>query len=191
MDVLLDLEHQVLLFKHNTEVNIQGGVVLCQGGIVSILDKAPGVFGVRGSVDIFGHKGWVKVFQSVEFSGGIHHGAIVALLVKQQERWHTHLFGYPVVIGPKRGSDVYDTGTVFRGDVITGNYLESPFARIHPWYQLFVPQAKQVTAFVFSDDDIGYHLVTGLIGVQRYTGSLGVEMLGYQVFSQYARHGQT
>ena len=64
---------------------------------------------------------------------------------------------------------MYDTGTVFGGDVVAGDDLEGSLARVHPREEGFVLQSYEVGAFA-APDNLRFQRFAFLIHSAKFFG---------------------
>ena len=182
MDMFLAFEEPSVGFHLQTEMEVErlgfGGcdfIVFAVDGelrIVGVLDPTSGVTAVEFVVDIGFVPLFVEILDIPVFAGEIHHRAGSVVLGLHIKPRHTGCVGYFLVVRTESGCDMYDTGTVFCGDIIAGNddigfqlsvfSIQIPAVNgVDPWEEGFVLQADKVCAFAAPDDFRGLRFAVG------------------------------
>ena len=161
--VLLNLESRTLLLHLHAQDDVQvlglGQRFLVQVRIlrvVGVLHEVTGVVPVA-VVDAGLHESLVHVVLHEVLTREIHHGARVAGLVDDEQRGDAGILGHLGIVGTEGRCDVYDTRTVLRGHIVTGDDAEClgalihglavlQCARLHPGEELLVVQTHEVRA---------------------------------------------
>ena len=207
VDVLLDAEGLRCGLHLHADVDVErlGGlrgllVVAAVDGelrVVGVLDPAAGIFAVAVDVDALGDEALVELVEQVELAREVDHRAGLAALVDHEERRNARGARHEGVVGTERRGDMDDTRTVLRGDVVAQDHAEGllrgvvPVAvAIHldgldPRQQLLVVHAFEFGTLVFADDLERHELVAWLVGVERETLGLLVEVVVEQRLGQH------
>ena len=144
--MLLYLEGFALLLEVDAEVDVEGGVVGAEGSIVGILHIPAGIYAIKLFIYILLDELGVEVFQTEELAGAVYHRHAVAGGIYHLHRGYARNLGDLVVVGAESRGDVHDAGTVFYGNIVTGDNPESAFARVDPREKLLVCDARQLAA---------------------------------------------
>ena len=136
--VFFDFKSFVLFFQHNRNINIYRSIVFGEGFVVLVFYIAACKFRICFCVHIFSNKCWVHIFNQEKTPVPINQWLAFTFEVVNNQRNNSVLFGYPVIVGTKSGSDVYNSGSIFGGNKFSGNYTERISFGFYPVYKLFV-----------------------------------------------------
>ena len=164
VDMLLNLEGRALLLHLHAEHDVQvlglrQFLLVHAGklGVVGILHEVAAMLPVavaHAEID----KRLVHIVLHEVLAGEVNHRTCIACLVDDEEAGDACILCYLGVVGTKCGSDVYNTGTILSRDIIAWNDAESFFTlvgnfavlegtRLHPWEELLVLHANEVSTF--------------------------------------------
>lgn len=171
MHVFLNAPCQSLLFEHHADAYVQALVVVAERVVISVLDVPSCIRSIEFCIDTFLDVFLVQIFQWVVASFQIDGRTQVASFVDELERSYSRCFRHPCVIRTEGRRDMDDTGTVFRGNVVTANDAECVSVHCEEWYELFIVQSDQVLALQFGHDfALWQFLAVAEVGIDELLG---------------------
>ena len=73
------------------------------------------------------HERFVQLVHQIELTGKVHHRTRFATLVYHEQRWNASSASHESIVGTKRRSNVYNTSTIFCGNVVASDYSKCTF----------------------------------------------------------------
>ena len=160
--VFLRAEETAVCLHLQTEVKIErfrfrscGFIVLSVDSklrIIGIFYPSAGILAVEFVVDVRFVPLFVEVFHTPVFTSEIDHRARSVVLGLHIETRHAGCVCNLLIVGTKSGRDMYYTGTIIGGDIVSRDDTECSFARIDPREERFVFESDEFGTFVASDD---------------------------------------
>ena len=148
--VLLALEEFAFAFKHHHDIDVERRVFLGLGGVVGVLDKLAGVWGVEVGVDVLFHPFGVEVVDWCEAAFLVDHRHLLAVAVEEQELADASFFSYTCVVGAEGGSYMHYARTVLGGHIVAKDDAESVIASgFHPRDELLVAESFEIFTLAF------------------------------------------
>ena len=187
--MFLDTESTVFLFQHHRQVNIERGILFTQRFVVSVLDKATGIFAISFAVDIVFHILRIEIFDAEEAALAVDHRLAFAFAVDHQQWCNIVLFGYTVVVSTKSWCDVNNAGTIVGGYKISGYHPEGIAHGGYPGHQLFVLSACQFAAAVFGQQAVRDIFPFAFVFFERKSFVFLREEIAIEIFGQDYRNG--
>ena len=175
-------------------------VVYSELRIVSVLHPTTFVVLIEFLVYTSSQEVFIEFFHQVELTSQVYHRTSFTLLVDHVESRDTSSLGYEGVVRTECRSDVYDTCTVFSSYIITRDHTEclsrciSPVTlfvhahRLHPWEELFVFHAYEVSTLVLAYYLERNEFVARLVVFECEFSSLRVEVHVEERLRQYHSH---
>ena len=182
--MFLDTESTVFLFQHHRQVNIERGILFTQRFVVSVLDKATGIFAISFAVDIVFHILRIEIFDAEEAALAVDHRLAFAFAVDHQQWCNIVLFGYTVVVSTKSWCDVNNAGTIVGGYKISGYHPEGIAHWGYPGHQLFVLGACQFAATVFGQQTVRDIFPFAFVFFKRKSFIFFREEIAIEIFGQ-------
>ena len=141
MHVLLYSKHLACLFEYHAKHNIQI-FCLCSScfvifaidielWLVRVLYILPCILGIRVTQHTSRNEMTIQLVYFVIFSFQINHGSCLTLFVDEEKWGDMSILGHLSIVCTKSWSNMHDTSTIFRGDIITWNHTECTFRHLY------------------------------------------------------------
>ena len=132
--MFFDFECLVVLLQVHANAYVECLVLVGERVVVCVFHVTAGIHGIQFGVHSFTLERLIYVLQAVETSLQIYERALQTVLVHYHQGRHTCGFGHECVVRTERRSNVYDTSTVLRGNIVSQDDAESTLARIDVWH---------------------------------------------------------
>ena len=180
--VLLHPERAAIRLHHNAKVDVQRTFLIffLEVFLVTGLYISACIFLVRRI-----HRcgiGRIQVFQAEEAALTVHLGLWIAILVDGHDSHDACGCGNALIVGTKSGGDVHDTGTVRRGNIISGNHAEGISLRLEPGDELVIADPNQFRALETAFQHLpGDDFIALLVAFKRKVFSLFLEPCAHKI----------
>ena len=167
MHMLFDSESLVLCFQIHTNCYVECFVFICKSLVIGILYISSCIFVPLLYIDIVFHKLLVKVFHYIVFSLQVNNRSVFTFLINKNNRRNACISSYDSIVCTKVGSNMNNTRTVFRRNVVAWNNTERSICKwLDAWQKLFILHLHKVCTLIVCNNTVRYYLVPLLIFIE-------------------------